>query len=285
MLLNLDQRTDEWKKWKKNRIGSSEIATIMGLNPYMTPLQLYNDKLGDVDRPMTYAMQKGIINEPVALHAFHKNFTSHVFSPACFQDDTYEWMIASVDGYSPECNEIVEIKCPFTFNKFSESVREIPEMYYVQIQWQLMITGATCAHYFCWYDGQSFEKIIYPNKGFWETMHQKAFEFMECLGTMTPPEITAKDRLAVQDDDLDFTAYLYKEKHQQIEKLKEELEKLRSVLVEQTKHHDKVEINNLLISKYTVKGSIDYESIPALKGLDLEPFRKPSRTQTKITII
>lgn len=51
---------EEWLEHRKAGIGSSEVATIMGLNPYETPYQLWRRKLGlDEPKEETYAMRRG----------------------------------------------------------------------------------------------------------------------------------------------------------------------------------------------------------------------------------
>lgn len=50
----------EWLEYRKSGIGSSEVATIVGLNPWETPYQLWRRKMG-VDEPKneTFAMKAG----------------------------------------------------------------------------------------------------------------------------------------------------------------------------------------------------------------------------------
>lgn len=45
---------DEWLKERTKGIGGSDVATILGLNPYKTPLQLWEEKpAGPLDpRPL-----------------------------------------------------------------------------------------------------------------------------------------------------------------------------------------------------------------------------------------
>ena len=50
----------EWLEHRKNGIGSSEVATIVGLNPWETPYQLWRRKLGlDPAKNETFAMKAG----------------------------------------------------------------------------------------------------------------------------------------------------------------------------------------------------------------------------------
>lgn len=49
-----------WLKDRERGIGSSEVATILGLNPWETPLQLWRRKMGiDQPKPENFAMKAG----------------------------------------------------------------------------------------------------------------------------------------------------------------------------------------------------------------------------------
>ena len=37
----------EWLDWRRKGIGGSEVATLMGLSPFMTARDLYQDKGGE----------------------------------------------------------------------------------------------------------------------------------------------------------------------------------------------------------------------------------------------
>ena len=51
---------EEWLKIRESGIGSSEIATIVGLNPWETPYQLWRRKLGiDPPKQENFAMKAG----------------------------------------------------------------------------------------------------------------------------------------------------------------------------------------------------------------------------------
>ena len=50
----------EWLEYRKGGIGSSEVGTILGLNPYETPYQLWRKKKGiDAPQAETFAMKAG----------------------------------------------------------------------------------------------------------------------------------------------------------------------------------------------------------------------------------
>ena len=56
---HLQQGTQEWLDWRKERIGASDTPCIMGVG-FKTPFQLWQVKTGRVPPdPQNYAMQRG----------------------------------------------------------------------------------------------------------------------------------------------------------------------------------------------------------------------------------
>ena len=73
LLENIHLQRDEWLKLRKNYIGSSEIGTICGLNPYSSPLQLWRYKTGrDSPREDNDFLWLGRRMEPVIGELFEK---------------------------------------------------------------------------------------------------------------------------------------------------------------------------------------------------------------------
>ena len=63
---------EEWLEHRKNGIGSSEVATIVGLNPWETPYQLWRRKLGlDPAKDETFAMKAGTLSRRCRSHVWH----------------------------------------------------------------------------------------------------------------------------------------------------------------------------------------------------------------------
>ena len=52
---------EEWLKERESGVGSSEVATIIGVNPYQTPYQLWRRKKGiDPPTPENMPMWMGL---------------------------------------------------------------------------------------------------------------------------------------------------------------------------------------------------------------------------------
>lgn len=63
---------NEWLKHRESGIGSSEVGTILGLNPYETPYQLWRRKKGiDAPKEETFAMKAGHYLEDAVSCFYH----------------------------------------------------------------------------------------------------------------------------------------------------------------------------------------------------------------------
>lgn len=66
------QSREEWLKVRESGIGSSEVATIVGLNPWETPYQLWRRKLGiDPPKQENFAMKAGHYLEDAVAQFWH----------------------------------------------------------------------------------------------------------------------------------------------------------------------------------------------------------------------
>ena len=45
-IVELDQRSDNWHRWRTNGVGASDICVLMGSSPYKSPYQLWEEKRG-----------------------------------------------------------------------------------------------------------------------------------------------------------------------------------------------------------------------------------------------
>lgn len=144
-IINLTQRTPEWHAFRKEGIGSSDIAAIVGCHLYKSAHQVYEEKVNDVVNTYTNsAMQRGIDNEEKAIASLSKILDME-FKPIAVQHDEKSFIRASLDGYNEKDNVIAEIKIPSEKN-YQKQVNQVPDYYYCQVQWQMIITGSQQAY-------------------------------------------------------------------------------------------------------------------------------------------
>lgn len=84
---------EEWLKYREGGIGSSEVASILGLNPFETPYQLWRRKIGmDAPKQENFAMRAGHYLED-AVAKFYHDATGKEIIKASASD----WLIRNVD--------------------------------------------------------------------------------------------------------------------------------------------------------------------------------------------
>jgi len=134
--------TKEQHKIRKSGIGGSDVAAILGLSKYKTPLQVYLDKVIDdipeqSDSPF---IEWGNRLEPLVIQAFcDKTGKECILEPETLRHPKYPWMLANIDARIKGENAILECKTAgqFMAKEWSkEGGDALPEAYMLQ-----------CAHY------------------------------------------------------------------------------------------------------------------------------------------
>ena len=164
------QHSDEWHALRsldpgRNPqfvIGASDAATVLGVNPYKTPLRLYYEIQGLVDRdPPNLAMKRGTLLEPVVMQIWVEESGQGVVEclPMLMSIE-YPYIAASIDGVTDDGQAIVEIKTttkamyrPESWDHldgppkyFGDHDDHIPYNYYLQVQQQMLVSGIQVAY-------------------------------------------------------------------------------------------------------------------------------------------
>lgn len=143
---------EEWLKARQGRIGGSDASAIVGLNPYKTNVQLWQEKIGIVapddisDKPY---VKYGTKAEEHLRELFKLDFPEYQVLYAednMWFNDQMPFAHASLDGWLVDQQGrqgILEIK---TTNILQSMQKEkwkgrIPDNYYIQLLHYLMVTG------------------------------------------------------------------------------------------------------------------------------------------------
>lgn len=133
----------QWLEERRKGIGGSDIAAIMGLSPWKTAYQVYQEKRREVnDWQGNEATDWGKRMEP-ALRQWYSDVTGrNVHLPdKILYHSKYPFMLASLDGFTDEPRG-VEIKTARSSKGWGEpGTNEIPEYYILQIQHYMAVTG------------------------------------------------------------------------------------------------------------------------------------------------
>lgn len=144
---------EEWLEIRKSGLGASEVSAIVGMNPYMSNIELWEFKTGlkepdDIgDKPY---VQYGLQAEKYLRGLFALDFPQYKVGYKDFdlvRNKKYPFILATLDGRLIERETgrkgVLEIKTTEILKSMSREnwKDQIPENYYIQCLWQLLATG------------------------------------------------------------------------------------------------------------------------------------------------
>lgn len=147
---------EEWLKHRMQGIGGSEISAVVGLNPYMSNVDLWELKTGAVepedisDKPY---IKYGTQAEPLLRELFRLDFPQYeVFYEEnnSFRNSKFPWALASLDGWIRDENGRVGVWECKTTNILQSMQKEkwnhqIPSNYYCQVLFYMAVIEADFA--------------------------------------------------------------------------------------------------------------------------------------------
>lgn len=195
------------KDVKENRhlyIGGSDIAKVMGLSRWGTPLSLWAEKTGKIppkDLSNVEAVELGNDLEDFVANKFSQKTGKAVRrSPKVYQHPQYPYMVAHIDRLVTGTDELLECKTCSFFKKDEWEGEEIPQEYILQVIWYLGITGRKVGYIAVLIGGQSFKykKIEFDSELF-DKMVDTAKDFWQHVQDDTPVDIVASDDETLKD--------------------------------------------------------------------------------------
>jgi putative phage-type endonuclease len=219
----------------KNRIGfigGSDIAAVMGLSRWKTPLQLWSEKTGILPLPDLSAV------EAVELGSELEDFVAKKFerktglkvrrSPKYYSHKDFTMFTCQVDRLVENTNELLECKTCSSWKAKEWEGEEIPQEYILQVMWQLGITERTVGHIAVLIGGQAFKyKRIDFDLEMFNKMIEQALIFWKMVQWKIPP-------MAVADDN-SFLVELYPESNDKLQEIEELNQKIG--YLQETKMH------------------------------------------------
>ena len=184
---------EEWLDYRRQGIGGSDVAGIMGISPFRTARDIYYDKLNIAtveDEPENWvALEMGHLLEDLVAKIFHKKSGLEIYQiKKMFQHPKYPFMLADVDYFVrlPDgTTAILEIKTTNYNAKdhWWEDGREtVPVYYEVQGRHYMAVMDADIVFFCCLYgntedeviireikrDMEYEQEMIYLEQSFWE---------------------------------------------------------------------------------------------------------------------
>lgn len=173
---------EEWLEYRRQGIGGSEAAIIVGLNRFGSPLRLWADKHGlGGEKEETEVMRQGTdFEEYVArrwMEATGKKVRRRNYM---FRNPNYPFALADVDREVIGESAGLECKTTSVYNKSDFENGEIPPAYYVQCQHYMAVMGyekmylavlvlSKAFYHFCIKrDDAEIAALMEQEKGWWE---------------------------------------------------------------------------------------------------------------------
>ncbi|MFL9951942.1 YqaJ viral recombinase family protein [Paraburkholderia nemoris] len=157
---------DDWLAVRRTGIGGSDAAAAVGLNPYLSPLELWLDKTGRAEglpRPdpadTTSPSYWGTLLEPIVAAVYTQQTGNKVRKVnAVLRHRSIPFMLANIDREVIGVPGVQVLECK-TAGEFGARLWRdgVPEYVQLQVQHQLAVTGKQAAHVAVLLCGQALE--------------------------------------------------------------------------------------------------------------------------------
>ena len=189
----INQNTTEWHELRKKHIGASDAPVIMGVSPWNTPYNLWQEKLGLLpvkDNPYINQFHE---KEKIARNKFIE-ITGIQVSPLIVISNEHKFMMASLDGISTLRNYIVEIKCPGIKDYECALKGQVPKKYYPQLQHQMIVCNLEKCFYFSYRNEDEYKLLeINLDNDYKLALLREEYKFIDNLNSLTPPELMKRE--------------------------------------------------------------------------------------------
>lgn len=197
---------EEWLDVRKSGIGSSEVATIVGLNPFETPYQLWRRKRGlDAPQEENFAMKAGHYLEDAVAQFWHDETGRDIIKRSAI-----DWIIRSkekpfmqvspdrtywLDGKHSNDNKGI-LECKTT--QLPVDGDDLPKHWFCQVQYQLGVAEITQGSIAWLTQGREFgyrDIAFVPDFYGWLAEEAEKFYRDNIIGGAEPAAVRVRDIL------------------------------------------------------------------------------------------
>ena len=150
---------EEWLRIRKTGLGGSDAGAVCGLNPYVSRMAVYRDKVSDeTELEDNEAMRQGRdLEEYVAQRFMEETGLKVRRSNKMYRSVEYPWMIADVDRMVAGGGAGLECKTVSAYNKDRWADGGIPVHYLLQCYHYMIVTGCRTWYLAAVILGQDFQ--------------------------------------------------------------------------------------------------------------------------------
>ena len=219
---------EDWQAYREKQkgIGGSDVATILGLNPYKSVFTLWLEKTGQIEPPVlnNEYIEWGNILEPVIREKFAKETGFEVEENHWVMlHDQHDFMVANVDGEVTD-PQFAGKKGVLEIKTAGERMRDQwengpPNHYMLQLQHYLAVLDYSYGYVAVLIGGNTFKYYLVERDDYViDNIIQAEAEFMEMVENGVAPEISG------HASDSDYLASAFPEDNGEIGELSDILE-------------------------------------------------------------
>ena len=198
---------EEWLKYRESGIGSSEVATIVGLNPWESPYQLWRRKIGiDAPKEENFAMKAGHYLEDAVARFWQDETGCEIIKRSAI-----DWLIVNTDkpymrvspdrtfwlnGLPKSASNKGILECKTT--QMSIDADDLPKHWFCQVQYQLGVAELRQGSLAWLCSGREFgykDLSLVPDFFGWLCEEVDRFWIDNIQGKKEPEAITVQDVL------------------------------------------------------------------------------------------
>lgn len=191
--------TEQQVAERKNYIGASDVASIMGLNPYRSASEVWAEKTGRM-KPQSgnKATQAGNMLEPTILDYAEQDLGVDLVRDQVRRAEEYDFPLqVRCDAVYGDSEIPVEAKTAGLLNPSfdpwqdwgDEDTDGVPDPYLIQVTAQMMATGSHKAFVYALLSGRGFCKFtVHRGTKIVDAIAKSCDLFWTCVAKDTPPE-------------------------------------------------------------------------------------------------
>lgn len=201
MTLTPEQRA-VWLKDRQTGITGTDIASIVLPSDWGCPGDVWYSKLNDVEGEDNEYKRWGRLQEPIIANVFAENHGVELIEPqTVMRHPDIPYVIGTPDRLIKDTNELLEIKTASArSSQFwgEQGTAEIPERYFIQIQWYLGLTGRDIGHVAVKLDSYDYREYkVHANQKLISELFRIAGDFWKkYVETKTPPTPSAESAIS-----------------------------------------------------------------------------------------
>ena len=201
----MEQDPARWLQVRRDSIGGSEAAAILGMNPWKSAYQLWLEKTGSAE-PEDIS-DKGVVHfgtklEPLVAEEFCRREGKKVKKCGLFRSKQHPFMTASFDRLLVGEEAGLECKTTSAYKGKDWDEGKIPPQYYVQCMHYMMVSGLPRWYIACLVGGNHFVTwIIDRNDDEIAALQAAECDFWRQVQYREPPKIDGSESTtkALQD--------------------------------------------------------------------------------------